>query len=73
MQFDKYVVFTPSNFVCVAHADGQVVLELDVSDIDVGIAPGLGLMIAFSTDDARKLAGVLCRLADEADKHTRRR
>jgi hypothetical protein len=67
MNFDRYVVFTPSNFLSFAHVDGRVVLELDVSDKDLGIAPGLGLMIAFSPDDARKLADVLRRKADEVE------
>lgn len=53
--------------MAVAHGDGQVVLELDVSDKDLGIAPGLGLMIAFFPDSARKLAGVLIEKADEAE------
>jgi hypothetical protein len=67
MKFDKYIVFTPTNFVSLAHADGQVVLELDVSDKELGIAPGLGLMIAMFPPDARKLADVLRKKADEAE------
>jgi hypothetical protein len=67
MEFERYIVFTPSNFVCLAHIDGQVVLELDVSDKELGIAPGLGLMIAMFPDDARKLADVLHKKADETE------
>lgn len=67
MKFDRYVVFTPSDFVCLAHGNGTVVLELDVSDKDLGIAPGLGLMIGLSIPDARKLAQVLSRMADECE------
>jgi hypothetical protein len=67
LKFEKYIVFTPSHFLSFAHVNGQVVLELDVSDKDLGIAPGLGLMISFSPDDARKLADVLRRKADEIE------
>lgn len=67
MKFDRYVVFKPTNFVCLAHNNEQVVLELDVSDKDLGIAPGLGLMIALFPNDARKLAAVLRSKADEVE------
>lgn len=67
MKFERYIVFTPTNFTTVSHAEGQVLLELDVSDKDLGIAPGLGLMIAMFPHDARKLAGLLYKKADAAE------
>lgn len=67
MNFEQYIVFTPTNFRTVSHAEGQVLLELDVSDKDLGIAPGLGLMIAMFPPDARKLAALLCKKADAAE------
>jgi hypothetical protein len=73
MRFERYIVFTPSNFVCLAHAEGQVVLELDVSDKDLGLAPGLGLMIGMSPPEARTLANVLNSKADEAEAAASRR
>ena len=51
----------------IPHAEGQVLLELDVSDKDLGIAPGLGLMIAMFPHHARKLAGLLYKEADAAE------
>ena len=67
MRFEKYIVITPTDFMGLAHADGQVVVELDVSDKNLGLAPGLGLMISMSIADTRKFARMLNSKADEAE------
>jgi hypothetical protein len=67
MKFDRYVVFTPTSFLGLSHDDGRVVFELDVSDKNLGIAPGLGLMLSMSISDTRKLALALNKKADEAE------
>ena len=73
MKFDRYVVFTPTHFLATGHTEGRVVLELDVSDKDLGIAPGLGLMLSMLPAEARQLANVLQRKADEAEADATRR
>jgi hypothetical protein len=65
--FEKYLVITPKSFMGLSHDDGRVVFELDVSDKNLGLAPGLGLMISMSISEARKFALALNKKADEAE------
>lgn len=67
MQFERYIVISPRQIRGFGIAKGQVLLELDVSDEQTGLAPGLGLMIEMAPSEARELAAILNRKAAEAE------
>jgi hypothetical protein len=45
----------------------SVVLGLDVSDPELGLAPGLNVGLSMSPTEARQVAEILLRKADEAE------
>lgn len=63
----RWLVITPSQIRGVATADGAVVVELDVSDRETGLAPGLGLMVRLTPTEARHIARLLDNMADAAE------
>jgi len=68
MSDERWLMITPNQVG--VHADQtsrSVVLGLDVSDPQLGLAPGLSLGCRMSPTEARQIAEVLSRKADEAE------
>lgn len=69
MTDERWVFFTPQQ-MRVAHGDApdpSVILMLDVSSDETGLAPGVRLGMRMSPTEARALAQSLVRKADDAE------
>lgn len=64
----KWVIITPQQIEAAAISPTHsVLLKLDVSAADTGLAPGLVLALEFSPSQAREFGRMLLRKADEAE------
>ena len=68
MPEERWLTFTPKEIRAVATTDTRsVLLMLDLSDPELGLAPGLKVAVELPPDRARDLARVLLSKADEAE------
>lgn len=68
MADERWLFITPTQMgVHAEKGSSSVVLGLDVSDPNLGLAPGLNIGMRMSPSEARSLAQVLVRKADEAE------
>lgn len=68
MADEKWLMITPQQVGVQADRTSRVVrMGLDVSDPELGLAPGLSIGLAMSPKEARQIAGVILRKADEAE------
>lgn len=63
----RWLTITPTQAaVKSVPSNGLVVLQLDVSDPSLGLAPGLGVQLSLAPEEARQVAAALERKAHEA-------
>lgn len=66
MPGQRWLMITPKQ-IGVQARNQSVVLGLDVSDPELGLAPGLNVGLSMSPTEARQVAEILLRKADEAE------
>jgi hypothetical protein len=65
---ERWLMITPKQVgVQADQTNRSVVMGLDVSDPQLGLAPGLSVGLRMSPTEARQIAEVLLRKADEAE------
>ena len=68
MEDERWLMITPQQVgVGIDEKTRSVRLGLDVSNKETGLAPGLSLGIVMSPTEARRIAGLMLRKADEAE------
>ena len=68
MADEQWLMITPQQVGVQADKTSRVVrMGLDVSDPKLGLAPGLSVGLAMSPTEARQIADLLLRKADEAE------
>jgi len=64
---DKFLCIALDNIEIAIANDRTVVIRLRGFEKEVGLAPGLGVMIPLTATEARKFAEALARTADKAE------
>jgi hypothetical protein len=67
MEKQKYYTITPTNIEFGISSDREIILKLHGLAEEVGFAPEIGVAIRATSSEARHLADVLKRMADEAE------
>lgn len=63
----KCLIVTPQEAIVDLGDDHSVLLVLDVSHPELGLAPGLGLALRATPAEARRIAELLVKKANEAE------
>lgn len=67
IRITKVIGFTPENLELAIGLNRSVIVKLKGASVDLGLAPGVGLMMELTPTEARRLAAALVRTADKAE------
>jgi hypothetical protein len=68
MSSERWLFLNPDKLAFVISPNGNVAIRLDYPRDETGLAPGIVLAMELTPDEARNVAEVLVRKAEEAEK-----
>jgi hypothetical protein len=64
----KLIAFRPENLAIGIADDRNIVIRLSGAEKEIGLTPGIGMMLVFSPTEARQFAQALIRNANKAEE-----